>query len=151
VPDREPTPTPQGEPPWLALYRAETDRLKVLIDLFHDPGLDTDSDFGEELCRVIIDIAGRSAVRDFVPGHLGNPCHDRAPTEERRTVQAPPVAQCDCTSVGRCPLRKAAGTVRCTLTELATEFACTTAQALDRLHAWQARTEQALPPGRTEL
>jgi hypothetical protein len=60
--------TPDGEPPWLALYRAETERLRVLVDLFHDEGLDTESAFGEEICTVILDIAGRSAVRDFLPG-----------------------------------------------------------------------------------
>jgi hypothetical protein len=58
----------EPEPPWLALYRAETERLRVLIDLFHDENLNIESAFGQEICTLILDIAGRSAVRDFIPG-----------------------------------------------------------------------------------
>jgi hypothetical protein len=58
----------EPEPPWLALYRAETERLRVLIDLFHDPNLECDSPFAKEIFAIILDIAGRSAVRDFIPG-----------------------------------------------------------------------------------
>jgi hypothetical protein len=57
-----------GEPPWLALYKAETERLQVLRDLLAIE--DLESDFADELGRIILDIAGRSAVKDFVPARL---------------------------------------------------------------------------------
>jgi hypothetical protein len=59
-----------GEPPWLALYRAETERLEAITRVLSHPDLDLNCDFASELCTVILDIAGRSAVRDFVPARL---------------------------------------------------------------------------------